>query len=166
MAHFALLNDKNIVIDVIVVDNKDILDSNGLESEEIGIKFCNLLKTGKWKQTSINKTFRKNFANINSSIYDEVRDAFVDNQPYPSWTLDEETCTWRAPIPNKYEEYLKEYKSLGASAFWDEENKNWIYRGPKIYSKEDLLKIQIPTAVDGTLPNTGYLNYTGIYPGD
>jgi len=97
MAHFAQLDDDNVVLQVIVVNNSDCLDSNGQESEAVGVAFCQSLLGGNWKQTSYNGNMRKNYAGIGYS-YDEQRDAFIAPQPYPSWTLVEETCHWSAPV--------------------------------------------------------------------
>ena len=85
MAHFAELDENNVVIQVIVVDNNDCLDENGQESEAKGIEFCqNLLGGNKWIQTSYNHTFRGIYAGIGYH-YDEVNDIFVDvNRPIES----------------------------------------------------------------------------------
>lgn len=98
MAHFAQLNDNNVVTQVIVVHNNELLDENGQESEAKGIAFCQSLLSGNWKQTSYNGNFRKNYA-ATGFVYDNTRDAFIAPQPYPSWVLDEETCKWFAPLP-------------------------------------------------------------------
>lgn len=76
MAHFAELDNNNTVTRVIVVDNKDILDSNGQESEVIGKQFCLQFGAGPWVQTSYNGSFRKYFAGIGYA-YDPVKDEFV-----------------------------------------------------------------------------------------
>ena len=76
MAHFAELDDNNIVLRVIVVDNKDTLDESGQESESVGAAFCNNLLGGRWKQTSYNANFRLNYAGIGYR-YDEEQDAFL-----------------------------------------------------------------------------------------
>lgn len=165
MAHFALINNDNIVIDVIFVDNKDILDSDNLENEKIGIDFCNSLIPGKWVQTSYSKKFRKNFATI-GMIYDQERDAFMLPQPYKSWIFNDYSFTWSAPVENKYEEYLKEYSKIGGQCNWDEKNLKWIYLGPKIYSKEDLLNTPPPPTGWLSVPDMSYLNNTVFYPGD
>lgn len=96
MAHFAELDNTNTVTRVIVVDNNDILDADGNESEEVGKQFCQQFGAGPWVQTSYNGNFRKNYAGIGST-YDPVRDAFIPKQPFPDWVLDEETCRWRPP---------------------------------------------------------------------
>ena len=74
MAHFAELDDNNIVKQVIVVDNNELLD-NGVESEAKGIAFCESLFGSRWVQTSYNLNFRNKYAAI-GDIYDEVNDIF------------------------------------------------------------------------------------------
>lgn len=96
MAHFAELDNTNTVTRVIVVNNDDILDADGNESEELGKQFCLQFGEGPWVQTSYNGNFRKNYAGIGST-YDPVRNAFIPQQPHPDWVLDEETCKWRPP---------------------------------------------------------------------
>ena len=76
MAHFAELDENNIVTRVIVVDNKDILDPDGNESEAIGKEFCLQFGSGPWVQTSYNGNFRKSFAGI-GGMYDPVEDKFT-----------------------------------------------------------------------------------------
>ena len=98
MAHFAQLNQNNIVLQVIVVNNSELVDDIGQESELKGISFCVSLFGGNWVQTSYNAKFRKNYAGIGYT-YDQARDAFIPPQPFSSWTLDEQTCRWNPPIP-------------------------------------------------------------------
>ena len=130
MATFAKIGLNNKVIEVLSVHNNELLDSNGVEKENIGIDFLTKL-TGWdiWKQTSYNThggvhslegtPFRKNHASFGST-YDAVRDAFISPQPYPSWTLDEDTCQYEAPVAFPFGE-------AGSSFFeWDEETTNWI----------------------------------------
>lgn len=118
MAHFAELNVYNLVQQVLVVSNSDIVDTNGVESEEIGIGFLKKLfgANTTWKQTSYNGNFRKNYAGIGYT-YDEQRDAFIPPKPYPSWTLNEDTCLWESPIP---------YPNDGNHYIWDEETLSWV----------------------------------------
>ena len=99
MAHFAELNN-NIVLRVIVVNNTDILDENGNESEQIGKDFCYNLLGGEWIQTSYNATFRKNYAGIGFQ-YSEEYDGFIPPKPeeYASWIVNPDTCRWEPPIP-------------------------------------------------------------------
>ena len=96
MAHFAELDANNVVLRVIVVDNKDTSDVNGVEKEYIGAAFCEKLFGGTWKQTSYNGNFRKNYAGIGYAYHADI-DAFVPPQPYPSWTLNAD-ANWQAPV--------------------------------------------------------------------
>jgi len=98
MATFAKIGLNNKVIEVLSVHNNELLDSNGVEQENIGIDFLTKL-TGWaiWKQTSYNGNFRKNHAGIGYT-YDEDRDAFIPPKPYNSWILNETTCLWEAPV--------------------------------------------------------------------
>lgn len=96
MAHFAELDANNVVLRVIVVDNKDTSDVNGVEKEYIGAAFCEKLFGGTWKQTSYNGNFRKNYAGIGYTYHADI-DAFVPPQPYPSWTLNAD-ANWQAPV--------------------------------------------------------------------
>lgn len=116
MAHFAELDENNIVTRVIVVDNKDILDAEGNESEAKGIVFCNELLGGKWIQTSYNSKFRKNYAGI-GFFYDKTRDAFIGPKPFESWVLDETTCRWEAPVPRPVDP--------DNTYIWNEESGQW-----------------------------------------
>ena len=98
MAHFAKLDENNVVTQVIVVDNKDITDPHtGQEDEILGIAFCKKLLGGNWKQTSYNNNSRVRYAGIGYS-YNAALDAFVPPQPYASWTLDNDTADWVSPL--------------------------------------------------------------------
>ena len=100
MAHFAELDETNIVKQVIVVSNNELLDENGTESEQKGIDFCVNLLGGTWIQTSYNGNIRKNYAGIGYT-FDPINDWFVAPQPYPSWTLDSD-AKWQPPKPYPY----------------------------------------------------------------
>ena len=115
MAHFAELDENNIVTQVIVgVDEP--LDGETIYTETTGTV---------WKKTSYNTLagehrlggtpFRKNYAGIGYT-YDPDRDAFIPPQPAPSWQLDEQTCQWNPPVPYPNDE--KRY-------FWDEPSVSW-----------------------------------------
>lgn len=106
MAHFAQINDSNVVIRVIVVPDSE---------EANGANWCASLFGGRWMQTSYNATIRKNYAGIGYT-YDALRDAFIPPQPYPSWVLDEATCRWKAPVP----------MPPGGPWVWDEELEEWV----------------------------------------
>jgi hypothetical protein len=94
MAHFAQLDNNNIVTQVIVVHNNELLD-NGVESESKGITFCQSLFGGTWIQTSYNGNIRKNYAGIGYT-YDAIKDAFIPPKAncHSEETLDETTCHW------------------------------------------------------------------------
>lgn len=98
MAHFAEIGLDNVVQRVIVVNNSELLDENGIEQEAKGRELCYQLLGGTWIQTSYNAQFRKNFAGIGYT-YNSTRDAFIAPKPYPSWVLDEDSCQWQAPTP-------------------------------------------------------------------
>jgi hypothetical protein len=109
MSHFAQV-EYGIVKRVIVAE-QDFIDLGVLP--------------GTWIQTSYNtyggqhpegRPLRKNYAGI-GYVYDEVRDAFYAPQPYPSWLLDEQTCTWQPPVA---------YPSDGNRYSWDESSVSWV----------------------------------------
>lgn len=83
MAHFARLDEDNRVNLVVVVDNANIINSAGEESEEIGNIFLNSIEgmEGRWVQTSYNKNFRDIYASI-GDIYDEENDVFVVDEEW------------------------------------------------------------------------------------
>ena len=116
MASFAKIGLNNKVIEVLSVHNNELLDSNGVEQENIGVDFLTKL-TGWaiWVQTSYNNNFRKNHAAIGYT-YDEDRDAFIPKKPYASWILNETTCNWKAPValPDTENRYN-----------WNEETTTW-----------------------------------------
>lgn len=116
MAHFAKLDENNVVTQVIVVGNKDCADANGVEKESIGIAFCERLFGGNWKQTSYNGNIRKNYAGVGYA-FDAGRDAFIPPKPFNSWVLDEATCQWQAPVAMPQDE--KRYT-------WDEATTSWV----------------------------------------
>ncbi len=114
MAHFAKIDENNVVVGVTVVNNSDIM-IDGEESEQRGIELCSSLLGGNWVQTSYNANFRKNYAGIGYA-YDASLDAFIPPQPFTSWILDEQTCRWQAPVPHPAD---------GKLYSWSEEEKNW-----------------------------------------
>jgi hypothetical protein len=116
MAHFAKIDENNVVQQVIVVANKDTADANGNEVESIGVAFCQRLLSGNWKQTSYNGNIRKNYAGI-GYVYDATIDAFVPPKPYPSWVLNTNTAQWQAPVPMPTD---------GKMYSWDEATQSWV----------------------------------------
>lgn len=107
MAHFAQLDSNNVVTQVIVVSNDDTSDSNGVETESIGVAFCQKLLGAdtNWKQTSYNANMRGNYAGIGYTYMENVAtlgvgstDIFIGQQPYASWTISTTAAQWEAPI--------------------------------------------------------------------
>ena len=117
MAHFAELNENNIVTKVIVVHNNEIT-VDGQELEFKGIDFCEgLFGHRNWVQTSYNGNTRYNYAGVGYT-YDKDNDAFYAPQPYASWLLNED-YKWEAPVPfpnDASEDKIYE---------WDEDNLTW-----------------------------------------
>lgn len=116
MAHFAQLDENNVVTQVIVVANKDTADANGVEKEHIGAAFCERLLGGTWKQTSYNASFRKKYAGIGYTYNADI-DAFVPPKPHASWILNNETADWEAPTPMPTD---------GKMYTWDEATLSWV----------------------------------------
>ena len=117
MAHFAQLDENNVVTQVIVVANNELL-LDGVENETKGIMFCKSLlgDDTRWVQTSYNGNIRKNYAGIGYT-YDPVANHFFAPQPYPSWTLDSD-ARWQPPVPYPIEE--------GKRFTWDEPTLSWV----------------------------------------
>jgi hypothetical protein len=120
MAHFAQLDENNVVTQVIVVGNNELLDANGREREELGVAFCQRLFGGNWKQTSYNHSMRVRYAGIGYSYNADI-DAFVPPKPFASWVLNNTTANWEAPIPMPVVE--------GKMYYWDEATTSWVEDG-------------------------------------
>ncbi len=139
MAHFAQLDENNIVIQVIVVSNDDVKNSDGEEVEQIGIDFCKNLfgSNTNWKQTSYHSNMRVRYANIGYS-YDEILDAFIPPKPYPSWVLNETTANWESPVGPAPILTMAEMEE-GLFYSWDDENIQWkIQRRPPVLTEEQV----------------------------
>jgi len=115
MAHFAELDENNVVLRVIVVGNKDTSDASGVEKEYIGKAFCERLYGGNWVQTSYNGNIRKHYAGIGYTYNADI-DAFVPPKPYASWVLNNDTAQWEAPTPMPED---------GQEYSWNEETTSW-----------------------------------------
>lgn len=117
MAHYAQLDENNIVLNVVVVNNEVLLNESDEEVEQLGIDLLESLhgENSIWKQTSYNATFRKDFADVGGS-YDPTNDIFIRQQPHNSWTLNAD-FDWEAPVtyPDDGEKYL-----------WDEDSLQWV----------------------------------------
>jgi len=122
MAHFALLDNNNIVIQVFVGREED-------DGKEMNLT----ARTGQqYRQTSYNTQggvhrlggtpFRKNYAGI-GYLYDPIRDAFIPPKPYASWVLDESTCLWQAPVDMPEDAGTGDPPKVYQ---WDETTTNWV----------------------------------------
>ena len=110
MAHYAFLDDNNIVTEVIAgIDETELIE--GLDPETWYGNFRNQV----CKRTSYNGNIRKNYAGL-GFFYDSERDAFIAPKPYPSWILNETSCRW---------ESATQYPTDGFSYFWNESNLTW-----------------------------------------
>lgn len=119
MAHYAFLDENNIVVEVIVGKDEG---EDGIDWEQYYEQFKGLT----CKRTSYNTRagthtnngipFRKNYAGIGYS-YNEALDAFIPPKPYASWILNESTCIWNPPIPMPQD---------GKYYMWDESTTNWV----------------------------------------
>ena len=123
MAHYALIDENNIVTQVIVGKNEDEKrDGKTVDWEEWYGDFHGVT----CKRTSYNtfrnkhsdgrkNSFRGNYAGIGYT-YDETNDVFIPPKPYASWTINESTWSWDSPV---------EYPSDGKQYLWNEENLRW-----------------------------------------
>jgi hypothetical protein len=135
MGYFAKIDENNIVVGLATLNN-NVFTLNGVEIDSLGENFLNNFYNinSVWKKTSYNtkggihyesenfipsqnqsKAFRKNTAGI-GYYYDSIRDAFIPPKPFPSWTLNEESCLWDSPIP---------YPNDGKMYTWNEDILNW-----------------------------------------
>lgn len=109
MAHWAELDENNVVLRVTVGDNDDPNGDEGYQwlLDNLG---------GRWVKTSYNAKIRVRFAGVGYT-FDEARDAFIPPKPFPSWVLDETTLDWVAPVP---------YPTDGLDYQWDEATGSWV----------------------------------------
>lgn len=128
MAHFAKLDENNIVTNVIHVSNNDTSDFGGVEMESIGIAWChkNYGSTSVWKQTSYNGRIRGHFAGVGMTYMSDVQtlgvastDIFIEQQPHPSWTVGIQTAQWYSP--NGEMPQITEAEGIAGKYYiWDE----------------------------------------------
>lgn len=110
MAHYAFLDENNLVTEVIVgIDETELIEGKDPET------WYGEFRSQRCVRTSYNAIIRKNFAGIGYT-YDEELDAFIPPKPFPSWILNEDTCLWEAPVqhPNDSKLYV-----------WDENTLSW-----------------------------------------
>lgn len=114
---FAKLED-NIVTDIIVVSEQDSLNESGIYEEQVGASFCNNLFEGTWIQSGYAQSTRKNHAIIGVR-YDPINDGYIYEQPFPSWTLNEVSCSWESPVDYPV-------TTGGEELSWDEDTTSWV----------------------------------------
>ena len=112
MSHFAHIDEKNIVTQVIVAE-QDFIDSGAVGDPSEWIQTSYNTQAGEHKLGGT--PLRKNYAGIGYT-YDSERDAFIPPTPYNSWVLNEDSCTWEAPIPMPEDNTYT----------WDEETTSWV----------------------------------------
>ena len=120
MAHFARLDEKNVVIEVLVVSDDDIQNLPFPESESVGIAYLNsFLPEANWKQTSYNHNFRFRYAGIGYTFYSQCGEygGFAQPKGGDDFIWDETTCSYIPPIP---------YPTDGKFYQWDEATISWV----------------------------------------
>ena len=132
MAHFAKLDANNLVEQVIVVANQDTADGSGVETESIGVGFCQKLMgaSTNWKQTSYNGNFRGNYAGIGmtymtgqATLGVGSTDVFIGQKPYASWTVGVSTAEWYPPTnPGDAPALTSDEEAAGKRYVWNESN--------------------------------------------
>lgn len=124
MAHYAFLDEDNIVVQVIVGKNEDeLLDGQSVDwenfySQEMGLT-CKRTSFNTYRNQHSNggTPFRGNYASV-GLIYDSTKDIFIDPKPFESWVFNEETCSWDAPVEFPFDS--------GVPHDWDEETLSWV----------------------------------------
>lgn len=128
MAHFAELDEDNIVLRTIVVHNDVITKEDGSEDESLGVTFLKETYGGdtSWRQTSYNSSFRHTFAG-KGAVYDSEKDIFYfpQEQRYPSWVWNEEMMAWEPPIPKPRPGNGKEDGHFNLHE-WNEASQSWL----------------------------------------
>lgn len=115
MAHFAKIDEQNLVTAIIVISNEDMTDGDGNEVEALGRAVCETVAgPGRWVQTSYNNNFRKQYAQVGFT-YDGDADVFISLSPFPSWVLNDQ-YDWEAPTPMPTD---------GGFYEWDETTLTW-----------------------------------------
>ena len=134
MAHFAKLDANGIVEQVIVVSNDDTKDNSGVETESIGVAFCQKLvgSSTNWKQTSYNNNMRGKYAGIGMTYMERVEtlgvastDIFIPQKPFESWVVGINTAQWYAPSPPGPAPALTNAEIAARKSYvWNESNYN------------------------------------------
>jgi hypothetical protein len=137
MAHFAKISETNEVLSVLTVDNKDVLNADGVEEESVGQAYLekhNNWPAQMWIQTSYNTSggthkdggtaLRGNYAGIGYT-WDEDNNIFYDKKPYASWVLNTTTASWHSPIGDAPDDLTDEEKAAETFYVWNEAGQSW-----------------------------------------
>ena len=137
MAHFAKISETNEVLQVLTLDNKDMLNENGIETESVGQQYLeqhNNWPAQMWIQTSYNTSqgihklggapLRGNYAGI-GYIWDEDNNIFYAKKPYASWVLNTTDAQWHSPIGDAPDDLTDEEKAAGTRYVWNEVGQSW-----------------------------------------
>ena len=137
MAHFAKISDTSQVLQVLTLDNKDMLNADGVEDESVGqahLEKHNNWPAEKWIQTSYNTAagthenggtpLRGNYAGTGYT-WDEDNNIFYGKKPYASWVLNTTTATWHSPIGDAPDDLTDEEKAAGTRHEWNEGTGAW-----------------------------------------
>lgn len=118
MAHFAEIDSTYVVQRVVVISNDDLLDTNGVEQESLGVQVCQSIfgANTNWVQTSYNGNFRKKYAGIGDIYVPEADLFYTPVALFPSWALDD-NYDWQPPV---------ERPTDGKDYYWDEESLSWV----------------------------------------
>lgn len=121
MAHYAILDQNNIVTQVFVGRDEDDLADGVSDWEQYYAPEGFICRRTSYNtqggiHTGGGTPFRKNYAGIGYT-YDLDRDAFIPPKPFASWVLNEDSCLWEAPVP---------YPDDGERYVWDEETASWV----------------------------------------
>ena len=127
MAHFAQLDDSNIVTTVYVIADADCLDGDGNESEAVGVAFCeSLFGSGTYKQTSYNGNIRKQYAWVGDT-YDTAKNVYIrPKPPYASWVLNSDN-DWEAPLALPSDDNFPGY-DWNESAYQADNTTGWVLK--------------------------------------
>ena len=147
MAHYAFIDENNIVTEVIV--GKDETD-DFCDWEEYYQRYRPGMRCKRTSYNTIGNVhinggipFRKNFAAVGYS-YDDATDSFIPQKPFPSWILNQESCIWNPPIP---------YPDGDMPYYWDEFGQTWILISPPVISEAETTQPEVLPEVDNTQPD-------------
>jgi len=137
MAHFAKISDTSKVLSVLTLNNKDMLNADGVEDETVGQQYLerhNNWPAQMWIQTSYNTSggthkdggtaLRGNYAGI-GYIWDEDNNLFYPKSPFPSWVLNTTTASWHSPLGDAPDDLTDEEKAADTFYVWNEAGQSW-----------------------------------------